>query len=72
MIIFGITKKATFLIGYVLGLIVAIFAMFLRTETDRYMYKCTFDDNVAINDVSKTFDIVEFQDGIWTLKDKIK
>lgn len=63
-----------FLFWYVLGLAMAIFFVirfpWFYVETGRYTYKCTFEDIVTANGVDERFNIINVEDGVWTIEDK--
>lgn len=63
-----------FLFWYVLGLAMAIFSVirfpWFYVETGRYTYKCTFEDSVTANGVDERFNIINVEDGVWTVEDK--
>ena len=63
-----------FLFWYVLGLAMAIFPVirfpWFYVETGRYTYKCTFEDSVTANGVDERFNIINVEDGVWTVEDK--
>lgn len=63
-----------FLFWYVLGLAMAIFSiiqfLWFYAETGKYKYKCTFEDSVTANGVDERFNIINVEDGVWTVEDK--
>lgn len=63
-----------FLFFYILGLAMAIFSVarfpWFYVETGRYTYKCTLEDDVSANYISNNFNVIDIEDGIWTIEDK--
>lgn len=63
-----------FLIFYIFGLSLAIFAVirfpWFYVETGRYTCECTFEDCVSANSIEEKFNIISVKDGVWTLEDK--
>lgn len=55
---------------YAVGIGFIILSGLYKEKTGRYAYRCTFDDNVTINDISKNFKIVSVENDIWTVEDK--
>lgn len=59
------------LLGFAIGLILIFGSPALTSEeTGRYVYECTFDDGITINNVTENYDIIGFADAIWTVEDK--
>lgn len=63
-----------FLIFYIFGLSLAIFAVirfpWFYVETGRYTYECTFEDSVSANYIEEKFNVISVEDGVWTIEDK--
>lgn len=63
-----------FLFFYIFGIVAMLFSIihfpWFYEETGRYTYKCTLDDNISANYIDSNFDIIDVEDGVWTLKDK--
>lgn len=68
------TITKIFFFFYILGLGLALFATirfpWFYVEAGRYTYKCTFEDNVKANYISDNFNVIDVEDGIWTVEDK--
>lgn len=62
----------TYVFLCILGLVLVIFATvhfpWFYTETGRYKYECTFDDNVSANYIGENFKIISIKDGIWKIE----
>lgn len=39
-------------------------------ETGQYKYTCTLSNNVSANYMSETYEIIDIENDIWTIKDK--
>lgn len=65
-------KRIFFL--YVFGLVTSIFSVirfpWFYTETGRYTYECTLEDDVSANYISENFNIIGVEDGVWKIDDK--
>lgn len=63
-----------FLFFYVFGLSMAVFAVirfpWFYAETGKYTYECVLEDNVSANYISDNFNILNVEDGVWTIRDK--
>lgn len=63
-----------FLIFYIFGLSLAIFAVirfpWFYVETERYTYKCILEDDVSANYISDNFNVISVEDGVWKIEDK--
>lgn len=68
------TITKIFFLFYILGLVVALSSIIhipcFYTETGRYTYKCTFEDDVNANCISENFNIIGVEDKVWTVEDK--
>lgn len=64
-----------FLAVYMFGLLMALAILCIRhpvlyAETGHYTYECKFDDSVSVNDIGKSFKIINVKDNIWTIQNK--
>lgn len=63
-----------FLIFYILGLSLAIFATirfpWFYVETGRYTYKCILEDSVSADYIEEKFNVISVEDGVWIVEDK--
>lgn len=61
--------------GCGIGLIIIIISLFPfpwnKTETGRYTYRCTLEDNVSANYIYDNFNVTNVtEDGIWCIEDR--
>lgn len=63
-------KDKIVLIFYAIGIAIMILSTAFTVETGRYTYKCTFDDNITVKDITEHFDIIDVVDDVWIVKDK--
>lgn len=67
-------KVKRFLLLYAFGIVMALFSMihlpWFYTETGKYTYECTLEDNVLANYISGNFNIISVEDDVWTIEDK--
>lgn len=63
-----------FLFFYIAGLVAMLSSAlpfpWLSEETGRYTYECTLEDNISANYIGTNFDIIDVEDGVWTITDK--
>lgn len=63
-----------FLLFYVFGLVLAVFAVmpfpWFQVETGKYTYKCELENDVSANYISDNFNIISVENGVWTIEDK--
>lgn len=63
-----------FLIFYIFGLSLAIFAgirfPWFYVETGKYTYKCTLENDVSANYIGDNFNVISIEDGVWEIEDK--
>lgn len=63
-----------FLIFYIFGLSLAIFAVmrfpWFYVETGKYTYKCTLENDVSANYIGDNFNVISVEDGVWKIEDK--
>ncbi len=59
-------------VGFFIGIGVMSLSSFCKSETGRYTYQCTFDENVTTGSIEEHFDVISFDNGVWTVKDKEK
>lgn len=63
-----------FLFFYMFGLFMVVFAVirfpWFYAETGKYTYECVLEDNVSANYISDNFNILNVEDGVWTIRDK--
>lgn len=67
-------KKANWhrgaLLASILALIILVFGTLNKVPTGKYRYQCTFNDNVSINEIYDSYNVVSHEGELWVVEDK--
>ena len=73
---FGLSFLISIIIGvaFIIGftVITSTSPNFMEKGTGRYQYKCIIDDNVSLTELTKNYEIIEQQNDIYIIEDRIE